>query len=136
MPQKGPGPGMVNTPREDLTRAWACLQVLGRGSARTTCPPRVLAVRHPRRRRPGTPNAQQRATLASVSAKSGAAFDSAWIASQITGHRAALAATDKEIANGSDATVLKLAKASRPIIAKHYNELTSGSGSPTGVGAG
>jgi putative membrane protein len=85
---------------------------------------------------PGSPNAQQRASLAAVAAKSGAAFDSAWIAAQTVGHRQTLAATDKELANGSDATVLKLARASRPVIAMHYRELTSGSGSPMSVGAG
>ena len=85
---------------------------------------------------PGAPNAQQRASLAAVAAKSGAAFDSAWIAAQTVGHRQTLAATDKELANGSDATALKLARASRPVIAMHYAELTSGNGSPSSVGAG
>src|SRR5206468_11378478 len=60
---------------------------------------------------PGSPNPQQQAALKSVSAKSGAAFDAAWISSQITGHRQTLAATDPEISKGSDATVLSPAKA-------------------------
>jgi putative membrane protein len=86
---------------------------------------------------PGAPNPQQRAALASVAAKSGAAFDTAWIASQTTGHAQTLAATDKEIANGSNATALKLAKASRPVIAMHYSELKAAGGtSPSAVGAG
>src|SRR5918912_3580729 len=68
---------------------------------------------------PGSPNAAQRATLARVAAKSGAAFDSAWIATQITGHRQALSATETELSSGSNATVLALAKATRPIVAKH-----------------
>jgi putative membrane protein len=86
---------------------------------------------------PSTPNAQQRASLAAVAAKSGSAFDAAWIAAQTTGHRQTLAATDKEISSGSDATVLKLARAARPVVARHYAELTSGgTGSPTTVGAG
>jgi putative membrane protein len=86
---------------------------------------------------PSAPDAQQRASLAAVSAKSGSAFDAAWIAAQITGHRRALSATDTEISGGSDAAVLKLARAARPVIAKHYSELTSGgTGSPTAVGAG
>jgi putative membrane protein len=86
---------------------------------------------------PSSPNAAQRAALASVAAKSGASFDSAWIASQITGHRQTLAATNTEIANGSDATVLKLAKATRPVVAHHLNELlAAGGGSPSSIGAG
>jgi putative membrane protein len=86
---------------------------------------------------PGAPNPTQRAALARVSAKSGAAFDSAWIASQITGHRQTLAATDTELSSGSNATVLALAKATRPIVAKHLNELLAASGrAPSGVSAG
>jgi putative membrane protein len=86
---------------------------------------------------PGSPNPQQRAALASVSAKSGAAFDTAWIASQTTGHAQTLAATDKEIANGSNATALSLAKATRPVVAMHYTELKAAGGtSPNTVGAG
>jgi putative membrane protein len=86
---------------------------------------------------PGSPNAQQRAALASVSAKSGAAFDSAWIASQITGHRQTLAATDTELSNGSDSRVLTLARATRPVVAHHLEELiAAGGGSVSSVGAG
>ena len=86
---------------------------------------------------PSSPNAQQRAVLVSVSAKSGAAFDSAWISSQITGHRQTLAATDTEIAKGSDAKVLALAKATRPVVAHHLEELlAAGGGSVSSVGAG
>jgi putative membrane protein len=87
-------------------------------------------------RLPSAPTPAQRASLAAVVAKSGAAFDSAWIAQQTVSHRQTLAATDRELANGSDATVLKLARASRPVVAMHYAELTSGSGSPTSIGAG
>jgi putative membrane protein len=86
---------------------------------------------------PGRPNAQQRAALASVAAKSGAAFDSAWIASQITGHRQTLAATDTELSSGSNATVLSLARATRPVVAHHLEELVAaGGGSVSSVGAG
>jgi putative membrane protein len=86
---------------------------------------------------PSRPNAQQQAALKSVSAKSGAAFDSAWISSQITGHRQTLAATNTEISSGSDATVLSLAKATRPVVAHHLEELlAAGGGSVSSVGAG
>jgi putative membrane protein len=86
---------------------------------------------------PGAPNAQQRAALAAVSAESGAAFDAAWIAQQTTSHRQTLAATDQQIANGSNDTALRLARASRPVVAAHLAELTGGgSGSPTSIDAG
>lgn len=86
---------------------------------------------------PDAPNAQQRAALAEVSAKSGAAFDAAWIAQQTTSHRQTLAATDRQIANGSNDTALRLARASRPVVAAHLAELTGGgSGAPTSVDSG
>jgi putative membrane protein len=86
---------------------------------------------------PSTPNAQQRATLASVSAKSGSAFDSAWLASQLAGHRQSKAAGQTEIANGSDAQVVAAAKAAAPVIQSHLTMLEQATGtSPTGVNGG
>ena len=83
---------------------------------------------------PGTPNAAQRATLASVSAKSGAAFDSAWLTSQLAGHRAAKAAGATELAAGSDASVLGLAKTAAPVVQMHLTMLEQATGTaPTGV---
>lgn len=86
---------------------------------------------------PSTPNAAQRATLASVSAKSGSAFDSAWLTSQLAGHRAAKAAGATELANGSDASVLTLAKTAAPVVQSHLTMLEQATGtSPTGANAG
>jgi putative membrane protein len=86
---------------------------------------------------PSTPNAQQRATLASVSAKSGAAFDSAWLSSQLAGHRQAKADGQTELANGSDAQVVAAAKAAAPVIQSHLSMLEQATGtSPTGVNGG
>lgn len=86
---------------------------------------------------PGAPNAAQQATLASVSAKSGAAFDSAWLTSQLAGHRAAKAAGATELAAGSDATVLAAAKTAAPVVQTHLTMLEQATGAaPTGVDAG
>jgi putative membrane protein len=86
---------------------------------------------------PGEPNAQQRATLASVSAKSGAAFDQAWLASQLAGHRAAKALGQRELANGSDAAVLRLARTAAPVIQTHLSMLEEATGTaPSGADAG
>jgi putative membrane protein len=86
---------------------------------------------------PGAPNPQQRASLAAVTAKSGAAFDAAWIAQQTASHRQTLAATDRQIANGSNDAALRLARASRPVVAAHLAALTTGgSGAPTSVAGG
>jgi putative membrane protein len=85
---------------------------------------------------PDAPTASQQATLASVAAKSGAAFDSAWVTSQIAGHRTTLAATQKEVSSGSDATVVKLATAATPVVQQHLNALLALPAAPSSVQAG
>jgi putative membrane protein len=86
---------------------------------------------------PSTPNAEQRATLATVGAKSGAAFDSAWLTSQLAGHRAAKAAGAQELASGSDATVKNLASTAAPVVQSHLSMLEQATGtSPSGANAG
>lgn len=85
---------------------------------------------------PTAPSAAQQAVLASVGAKSSEAFDTAWVASQIAGHRVALAGTQKELATGSDATVLGLAKAAAPVIEQHLVTVEKLAGVPVTVQAG
>lgn len=85
---------------------------------------------------PSAPSAAQQATLASVGAKSGAAFDSAWVTSQLAGHRTTLAATQQEVSSGSDATAIKLASASTPVVKQHITSLEALSGTPSAVQAG
>jgi putative membrane protein len=86
---------------------------------------------------PDQPTAQQRASLASVSARSGAAFDQAWLASQVAGHRQAKAAGQRELANGSDAAVLQLARTAAPVIQMHLTMLEEATGiAPSGADAG
>ena len=85
---------------------------------------------------PSQPSAAQRATLASVSAKSGSAFDAAWLASQLTGHRQAKADGQRELSQGSDAQVKKLAQTAAPVIQMHLDMLEEATGSVSGVAAG
>ncbi len=85
---------------------------------------------------PGAPSAVQQATLDAVSAKSGAAFDSAWVTAQLAGHRVAQQATQKEIAGGTDASVGEVAKSALPVIQQHLTSLESIAGSPSSVQAG
>ena len=85
---------------------------------------------------PSAPSPAQQATLKSVAAKSGAAFNSAWITSQIAGHRATAAATNTELAKGSNADVLKQARTASPVVAHHLQELLALSGAPKTVAAG
>ena len=88
---------------------------------------------------PAEPGVAQTRQLAAVSARSGAAFDSAWIAQQIAGHEAARAAVEAEIAEGSDADVMTLARDAEPVVRTHLSMLrvaAGGSSSPTAVDAG
>jgi len=85
---------------------------------------------------PDAPSAAQKGTLAAVDAKTGAAYDSAWTTSQLSGHREALAATQKEIASGSNAAAIKLANGSLPVIQQHLSSLQALGGTPASVQAG
>ena len=86
---------------------------------------------------PGTPNPKQQATLAAVSAKSGPAFDQAWLASQLAAHREAKALGQKELAQGADPTVKQLARTAAPVIEMHLSMLEQATGTtPSGVDAG
>jgi putative membrane protein len=88
---------------------------------------------------PGSPTAEQQAELATVKAKTGAAFDAAWISIQIPAHRATLAAGATEVATGSDPTVKNLASAAAPVVQHHLDELLAAApqyGVPASVSAG
>ena len=88
---------------------------------------------------PAEPSPEQKQQLAAVQAKQGQAFDTAWIAQQIGSHSTTLAATQKELASGSDETVLALARTSTPVVEQHLVELRTVAGKygvPTSVPGG
>lgn len=86
---------------------------------------------------PDAPNAAQQESLARTEAQQGEAFDATWIAEQIAGHRTTLEATQLEIAQGSDATVVGLASAAAPVVQQHLSELErAASDAPTLVQTG
>ncbi|MGY1691976.1 DUF4142 domain-containing protein [Geodermatophilus sp. SYSU D01105] len=88
---------------------------------------------------PGGPTAEQQQQLAAVQQNSGQAFDTAWIAQQIGSHSTTLAATQRELQNGSDQTVLQLANAATPVVEQHLSELRAAAqqyGVPTSVPGG
>lgn len=88
---------------------------------------------------PSAPTAEQQAQLAQVEANSGQAYDTAWIAQQIGGHSATVAATQRELANGTDSTVLQLARTAAPVVQQHLVELRNAAaqyGVPTSVPGG
>lgn len=82
---------------------------------------------------PDQPSPEQEAALAEVREHQGEAFDTAWIASQIEGHRMSLAAGQEEIANGSDEQVIALAEAAAPVIQRHLDHLLMMSGDAPGA---
>ncbi|NEK59922.1 DUF4142 domain-containing protein [Geodermatophilus sabuli] len=88
---------------------------------------------------PGEPSAEQQRQLAAVQRNSGQAFDTAWIAQQIGSHSTTLAATQRELQNGSDGTVLDLARAATPVVEQHLTQLRDTArkyGVPTSVPGG
>lgn len=88
---------------------------------------------------PSAPTPQQQQALAAVQQKTGQAFDAAWISTQIAGHLTTIAATQRELQGGSDATVLGLARAATPVIQHHLTELQDLArqmGLPTSVNGG
>ena len=88
---------------------------------------------------PAEPSAEQKAQLAAVQQNTGRAFDTAWIAQQIGSHTTTLAATQRELRNGSDQAVLAQARAATPVVEQHLVELrrvAAQYGVPTSVPGG
>jgi putative membrane protein len=79
---------------------------------------RSLACRHGVRL-PHRPTAEQRRQLAIVAAKSGAAFDLAWLKLQEAGHIKTLALIDQELRAGRAADVKAAAAGARPVVEEH-----------------
>jgi putative membrane protein len=84
---------------------------------------------------PPAPTPEQEQSLAAVTAEDGAAFDTAWVAQQLASHQATLAATQAELENGSDPTVLGLAEAATPVVEQHIAELEAAGGANGGPSA-
>jgi putative membrane protein len=82
---------------------------------------------------PGTPNTEQQNQLAQVSAKSGQAFDAAWLAAMIAGHRQALAGIQTELSSGSSEQVKQLAQTAQPAVQEHLNLLLAANGGAAGA---
>ncbi|WP_018251754.1 DUF4142 domain-containing protein [Salinispora mooreana] len=54
---------------------------------------------------------------------SGEEFDQLWVTSNLTGHVQAIQATQTEISQGSDSSVIELAQTALPTLQTHYDEL-------------
>ncbi|ADB31013.1 hypothetical protein Kfla_1919 [Kribbella flavida DSM 17836] len=88
---------------------------------------------------PTTPNAEQRALQAKLTAAGAGEFDALFVAGQLEGHAKTMAIGERELANGSDARVIKAAKDSAPVIASHHEKFMAAArslGLPDSVDAG
>ncbi|GIH62251.1 DUF4142 domain-containing protein [Microbispora siamensis] len=74
---------------------------------------------------PGKPSEEQQAELRQFAAKSGTAFDRAWIDAQVTDHRKTLVSLDKEVSSGSSLEVKNLARDAKPVVQEHLNLVES-----------
>jgi putative membrane protein len=74
-------------------------------------------------RLPTSPSAEQRAELVRLRKATGKDFDEDFLAGMTKEHKAAIAATHKEISEGSSPAVVGLAKAAEPELQKHLDAL-------------
>ncbi|WP_182905133.1 DUF4142 domain-containing protein [Microbispora sp. H13382] len=70
---------------------------------------------------PSQPSEKQQAELRQLAAKSGAAFDRAWIDAQVRDHRKTLLALDEQVSSGTSEEVKNLARAAKPVVQEHLN---------------
>ncbi|MBQ0992488.1 DUF4142 domain-containing protein [Micromonospora sp. PSH03] len=98
---------------------------------------------------PNEPSADQQAVIDQLNNASGAEFDRLWVTSELAGHVQAIQATQTEISQGSEQSVVQLAQTALPTLQTHYDELvalanklgipvpqTSASGTPSPGGTG
>ncbi|MFG3298629.1 DUF4142 domain-containing protein [Micromonospora chersina] len=98
---------------------------------------------------PSDPTADQQKVLDRLNNVSGAEFDKAWVTAQLAGHVQAIQATQTEISQGSEQSVVQIAQDALPVLQAHYDALvalaqtlgvpvpqTSGSGTPSPGGTG
>ena len=75
-------------------------------------------------------DAKHKATQKNLQAKSGAAFDAAYIKGQIADHKATIALLEREIASGKDAEAKAFANETLPVVKEHLTMLQTMSGAP------
>lgn len=67
--------------------------------------------------------ADQQDATDQMNSASGEEFDQLWVTSNLTGHVQAIQATQTEISQGSDSSVIELAQTALPTLQTHYDEL-------------
>lgn len=72
---------------------------------------------------PSQPTTDQQDAIDQLNNASGEEFDQLWLTSNLTGHVQAIQATQTEISQGSDSSVIELAQTALPTLQTHYDEL-------------
>ncbi|MEU5944613.1 DUF4142 domain-containing protein [Micromonospora sp. NPDC047465] len=72
---------------------------------------------------PAEPTADQQSVLDQLNNASGEEFDRLWVTSELAGHVQAIQATQTEISQGSEQTVVQLAQTALPTLQAHYDAL-------------
>lgn len=74
---------------------------------------------------PSEPTADQQKVISNLNNESGAQFDKVWVTAQLAGHVAAIQATQTEISQGSEQSVITLAQDALPVLQAHYDALVA-----------
>ncbi|GAA3762233.1 DUF4142 domain-containing protein [Micromonospora maritima] len=74
---------------------------------------------------PADPTADQQKVLDKLNNLNGAEFDKAWVTAQLAGHVQAIQATQTEISQGSEQSVVQLAQDALPVLQAHYDALVA-----------
>ncbi|GAA4578067.1 hypothetical protein GCM10023176_53210 [Micromonospora coerulea] len=74
---------------------------------------------------PKEPSADQQAVIDRLNNASGEEFDRQWVTSQLAGHVQAIQATQTEISQGSEQSVVQLAQDALPTLQAHYDALVA-----------
>ncbi|MET7470676.1 DUF4142 domain-containing protein [Micromonospora sp. NPDC005686] len=74
---------------------------------------------------PADPSADQQKVLDKLNNLNGAEFDKAWVTAQLAGHVQAIQATQTEISQGSEQSVVQIAQDALPVLQAHYDALVA-----------
>ncbi|MEV4843853.1 DUF4142 domain-containing protein [Micromonospora matsumotoense] len=74
---------------------------------------------------PNAPTADQQKVIDKLNGLNGAAFDKAWVTAELAGHVQAIQATQTEISQGSEQSVVQLAQDALPVLQAHYDALVA-----------
>ncbi|MFI9640195.1 DUF4142 domain-containing protein [Micromonospora sp. NPDC051925] len=74
---------------------------------------------------PNAPTADQQKVIDKLNGLNGAEFDKAWVTAELAGHVQAIQATQTEISQGSEQSVVQLAQDALPVLQAHYDALVA-----------